>query len=358
MDEKEFKKSIEQLHAPQSAVDRAVKAALDAEEKRIKNPSAEKKKQKSKAPAIIKIVSASAACAVVATSIAAGGNMYNAMNSIYEKSEISMIISREPQNYFALMVDDETIENGEIISFAEADFSDIVSTDEIYAFMDENEDGTYSLRFRPTVSFPIGCTGSNIRSITYSTNGCTMALFEDESPDMLPFELVSYTLAQDEDYRSAHYHRRHSDDTNEKICMHLGLYYSQTIAYNSDNKTLGDMKGQCTTIFGPSAKAAFSSSKDKKLQEALEYITSFESKEAFDAFCDGKDRFDIKELLFRELIRNMSVDITVHYNDGSDMTMTVQFVPGEIQRKGFKASVNAKVSVVSDDDSQSEAAED
>lgn len=347
MDEQEYKKSIELLCAPESAVDKAVRAALDAEEKRMQEQSAENKKQKSKASAIIKIISALAACAVVATGIATGSRLYNSSkNTSSEKNEISMIISPEQENYFALMVDDKTIDSGEIISFAEADFSDVVSTNEIFASIAKNEDGSYSMEMRPRMSIPIGCIGSNIRSITYNTNGCAMTLFEDESTLSVSSQLISCEMAEDEEYLFAdtYYNRE------EKVFYNIPLCYSQTLGCISGSLSLGDMKDQSAELFGPSIRAALSDSQDTSVQQALKYISSFESKEAFEAFRDGKDRFDIKELLFKELIGNMSFDIIVHYNDGSDMTMTVKFVPGEIQREGFKASVDAIVSVVSDDD--------
>ena len=116
----EYTDKINEIKAPQSAVENAVKAALEADKNRKEVVTMPKKSK------IIKIVSAAAACALVVTGVAVASNMNSQKpiihdNSVPSQTETSVVKS------FALIVNAAELTEENTVGLSELTMSGVNS---------------------------------------------------------------------------------------------------------------------------------------------------------------------------------------------------------------------------------------
>ena len=160
----EYTKKLSEIKAPQSAVEKAIKAAIEADKNRKEVVVMPKKSNK-----IIKIVSAAAACAVVATGVAVISNQ-----NVPVIHDNSMISQTSVKNSFALMVNAAELNEENTVGISELNMSGLnaMGTDCMCIERVDIDENTSKLRaaWCPTINFPVVCRGNGIKSVTYKIN--------------------------------------------------------------------------------------------------------------------------------------------------------------------------------------------
>ena len=112
----EYTDKINEIKAPQSAVENAVKAALEADKNRKEVVTMPKKSK------IIKIVSAAAACALVVTGVAVASNMNSSKPIIHDNSAPSQIETSVTKS-FSLIVNAAELTEENAVGISELNMS-------------------------------------------------------------------------------------------------------------------------------------------------------------------------------------------------------------------------------------------
>ena len=289
----EYTDKINEIKAPQSAVENAVKAALEADKNRKEVVTMPKKSK------IIKIVSAAAACVLVVTGVAVASNMNSQKpiihdNSVPSQTETSVVKS------FALIVNAAELTEENTVGLSELTMSGVNSMgiESMSVERVGTDDKTFKLRavWYPTINFPVVCRGSGIESITYKINNAMFVINEN-----LNFSSITRTESMIERY-------------DEYVCN------SFTIEYDEQLKSNYPAHIQLKSSDSPDL------AKDDLTRQAQKFLENMPNFDAFVDFKNGDKYPELRNALFKAAIEDVTVDITVNYTDGTNATYTIAFI--------------------------------
>ena len=293
MRKNEYTEKIDEIKAPQSAVENAVKAALEADKNR-KEVIAMPKKSK-----IIKIVSAAAACVLVVTGVAVASNMNSPKPIIHDNSAPSQIETSVTKS-FSLIVNAAELTEENAVGISELNMSGLnaMGTDCMYIEKVDIDENTSKLRaaWYPTMGFPVVCKGNGIESLTYKINNAMFVINEN-----LNFSSITRTESMIERY-------------DEYVCN------SFTIEYDEQLKSNYPAHIQLKSSDSPDL------AKDDLTRQAQKFLENMPDFDAFVDFKNGDKYPELRNALFKAAIEDVTVDITVNYTDGTNATYTIAFI--------------------------------
>ena len=300
MRKNEYTKKLSEIKAPQSAVEKAIKAALEADKNRKEVVAMPKKSNK-----IIKIVFAAAACAVVVTGVAVISNQNVPAPVIHDNS---MISQTSVKNSFALMVNAAELNEENTVKISELNMSNSMDTEAVSIERIDIDDKTYKLRavWYPTINFPVVCRGSGIESVTYKINN---ALFVPNKNLQLIKEKSEKGIQLSEYYDGIEWNNNNN------------TYKTLTVSYDEQLKA----NGVACIALKPSSSLDISNC-DEAARRALEYLDNISDLDEFIYFKDGDKYPEWSNALFKAEIQDVTVDITVNYTDGTNTTNTIKLV--------------------------------
>ena len=288
----EYTKKLSEIKAPQSAVEKAIKAALEADKNRKEVVVMPKKSNK-----IIKIVSAAAACAVVATGVAVISNQ-----NVPVIHDNSMISQTSVKNSFALMVNAAELNEENTVGISELNMSGLnaMGTDCMCIERVDIDENTSKLRaaWCPTINFPVVCRGNGIKSVTYKINNALFVPNENlQFTEIVRSEIDESTL----------------EIYNGYICNSFTIEYGEQL--KSEDVAFIRLKPSDTPDL----------SKDDLTKQAQEFLENLPNFDAFVDFRNGDKYAELRNALFKAEIQDVTVDITVNYKDGTSTTHTIAF---------------------------------
>lgn len=400
--------AMEAVKAPPDAVDKAVKAALEADNHR-KQPKVITGRK------IRRFVSVAAACAVIGAGITAGQAYYQGRR--YPVTGKTTDKSSSNSHSFSLLVNAAEIPEDEKIGLSEIDFTGVNSLgmnvysekQRLYYDIVEGEtpEGepfkgpasffTMQYRLYPVIEIPIVCKGNGIKSVTYKVNGAYLKANRklnllSEGTEEGPHEVDYYDLVdlytekdfesgelklgdykesfllgiqdydsryEPEELRKEHELRKAIRDPDDKRTLEEKLkeryyytYKSMTVSYEEQLKCVEVDEKELTPygyktydpaqekeIRGSVAAIALLPSfspelaKDEQIKEVQDYLENIPN---FFEFKEGKDHPEYKEILFnayRSQIDNISLEVTVHFENGTDEGYILELSSGE--RKNY-----------------------
>ena len=359
-DEYQWMKQFDSIRAPSSAVDKAVKAAHEAE----KNRKAYDVKPKRSLSKFVKVTVA-AACAVIAVG-AGTGIFFNSTNTNTNPPVDTQISeNKQEKNSFFLTVNAAELTEGEAVNFVDFDTSEPgklfntgcsgIKPDEIL-----NSDGSDTdLIFYPTLVFPIGCYGENIKSVKYEINNAFYNLFTDKKPDENGlYGGLEYThpgLIEKGEKISSYemglfLHNGNLpknaleaySETDDPYLCHFrdkNAYRSFTVNYDQTelsveeiNDLLLDTDQETLCLkeirIGTKTNRALLNSEDPKIREAANYLTHMRGAPQEEEFLNEKD--DLRKAILEGIIKDITIDITVTFKDGETEKRTIALEPGEL----------------------------
>lgn len=302
-----YTKKLSEIKAPQSAVENAVKAALEADKNRKEVVAMPKKSNK-----IIKIVSAAAAVAVVITGVVlvSNHNSPNVIMTTNDEQTTNPPVQQSVKNSFSLVVNAAELTKYNTVKLSELNMSGLnnTGTEAVSIERIDMDDETYKLRavWYPTINFPVVCRGSGIESVTYKINNAlfvpnkNLQLVEEKSEKSIPL---------------SEYYDGISWNSNDNT------YKTLTVSYNEQLRA----DGVACIALKPSSSLNISNG-DESAKRALAY---FENLTSFDEFVDfrNEDKYsELREALFKAEIQDVTADITVNFIDGTDKTFTIAFI--------------------------------
>ena len=292
MRKNEYTKKLSEIKAPQSAVEKAIKAALEADKNRKEVVVMPKKSNK-----IIKIVSAAAACAVVATGVAVISNQ-----NVPVIHDNSMISQTSVKNSFALMVNAAELNEENTVGISELNMSGLnaMGTDCMCIERVDIDENTSKLRaaWCPTINFPVVCRGNGIKSVTYKINNALFVPNENlQFTEIVRSEIDESTL----------------EIYNGYICNSFTIEYGEQL--KSEDVAFIRLKPSDTPDL----------SKDDLTKQAQEFLENLPNFDAFVDFRNGDKYAELRNALFKAEIQDVTVDITVNYKDGTSTTHTIAF---------------------------------
>ena len=290
----EYTKKLSEIKAPQSAVEKAVKAALEADKNRKEVVAMPKKSNK-----IIKIVSAAAAFAVVITGVAVISNQNVPAPVIHDNS---MISQTSVKNSFALMVNAAELNEENTVGISELNMSGLnaMGTDCMCIERVDIDENTSKLRaaWCPTINFPVVCRGNGIKSVTYKINNALFVPNENlQFTEIVRSEIDESTL----------------EIYNGYICNSFTIEYGEQL--KSEDVAFIRLKPSDTPDL----------SKDDLTKQAQEFLENLPNFDAFVDFRNGDKYAELRNALFKAEIQDVTVDITVNYKDGTSTTHTIAF---------------------------------
>ena len=290
----EYTKKLSEIKAPQSAVEKAIKAALEADKNRKEVVVMPKKSNK-----IIKIVSAAAACAVVVTGVAVISNQNVPAPVIHDNS---MISQTSVKNSFALMVNAAELNEENTVGISELNMSGLnaMGTDCMCIERVDIDENTSKLRaaWCPTINFPVVCRGNGIKSVTYKINNALFVPNENlQFTEIVRSEIDESTL----------------EIYNGYICNSFTIEYGEQL--KSEDVAFIRLKPSDTPDL----------SKDDLTKQAQEFLENLPNFDAFVDFRNGDKYAELRNALFKAEIQDVTVDITVNYKDGTSTTHTIAF---------------------------------
>ena len=294
MRKNEYTKKLSEIKAPQSAVEKAIKAALEADKNRKEVVAMPKKSNK-----IIKIVSAAAACAVVVTGVAVISNQNVPAPVIHDNS---MISQTSVKNSFALMVNAAELNEENTVGISELNMSGLnaMGTDCMCIERVDIDENTSKLRaaWCPTINFPVVCRGNGIKSVTYKINNALFVPNENlQFTEIVRSEIDESTL----------------EIYNGYICNSFTIEYGEQL--KSEDVAFIRLKPSDTPDL----------SKDDLTKQAQEFLENLPNFDAFVDFRNGDKYAELRNALFKAEIQDVTVDITVNYKDGTSTTHTIAF---------------------------------
>ena len=301
----EYTEKMNEIKAPQSAVENAVKAALEADKNRKEVVSMPKKSK------IIKIVSAAAACALVVTSVAVASNMKSTKPAVHENSALSQTETSEISlaNSFSLIVNAAELTKENTVGLSELNMSGLnaMGTDCMCIERIDIDENTSKFRaiWYPTINFPVVCRGSGIESVTYKINN---ALFVPDKNSQLIEEKSEKSIPLSEYYDGIEW----NDIKN--------TYKSLTISYDEQLKS----DSVAYIALKPTSELAIDEN-DEFAKRALDYLENIPSFDEFVDFKNGDKYPEWSNALLKAEIQDVTVDITVNYTDGTSTTHTIAF---------------------------------
>ena len=358
---------MEKIKAPQSAVDRAVKAALEAEKNKGENKMVKTKSN------IIKLVSAVAACAVVTGGITTAAILtQNRTNhSVTGANSFTLSVNAAEINKSAVEIGDISIDDiASGVTYVDPNYDpDDPNTSDI-EFNDEQmrNQRISSVTYSPEIELLLSCTGNNIKTVTYSLKGGAF-LLNNIAPE-------NEGTVKGDDYMV---YNRYADITSRMIGKTYeelvntdpnsieatafagrepNYVYSQFTVNKDEQAKLGSYFED--EIYGNIAPAVIISegaySWDPDLsgasKELIDYILSHNYGELLDLENAGKDteQGQLKKAFLEEMINALSMDVKVVYEDNETASYTIQFLPNELLDGGFKMSVKARLVNINDAD--------
>ena len=302
----EYTEKMNEIKAPQSAVENAVKAALEADKNRKEVITVPKKSN------IIRFISAAAACAVVVTGVAVVSNMNSQKPTIHDNSAPSQT-ETNVKNSFSLIVNAaEITENNNVYLSVCEDGTQRMGMETLSA--NKKDDGKYACAIYPMISFPVTCRGNGIDSVTFTISGAnfiTNKYLYKSSEDENSFT-VSYTafqsLIQEGNNPVAELYEKYGADI---ISVNIG-----EVSPEDDEEELPVIGNIADIALTPTNSPSFT------VSEVREYLENIENFDDFVQFKDGEKHQDIMNKMcnyYSEEIKNISVDITVHYVNGENV---------------------------------------
>ena len=289
-----YTKKLSEIKAPQSAVEKAVKAALEADKNRKEVVAMPKKSNK-----IIKIFSAAAAFAVVITGVAVISNQNVPAPVIHDNS---MISQTSVKNSFALMVNAAELNEENTVGISELNMSGLnaMGTDCMCIERVDIDENTSKLRaaWCPTINFPVVCRGNGIKSVTYKINNALFVPNENlQFTEIVRSEIDESTL----------------EIYNGYICNSFTIEYGEQL--KSEDVAFIRLKPSDTPDLA----------KDDLTKQAQEFLENLPNFDAFVDFRNGDKYAELRNALFKAAIQDVTVDITVNYTDGTNTTHTIAF---------------------------------
>ena len=291
----EYTEKMNEIKAPQSAVENAVKAALEADKNRKEVITVPKKSN------IIRFISAAAACAVVVTGVAVVSNMNSQKPTIHDNSAPSQT-ETNVKNSFSLIVNAAELTEENTVGISELNMSGLnaMGTDCMYIEKVDIDENTSKLRaaWCPTINFPVVCRGNGIKSVTYKINN---ALF-------VPNENLQFAeIARSEIDEST------LEIYNGYICNSFTIEYDEQL--KSEDVAYIRLKPSDTPDLA----------KDDITRQAQEFLENLPNFDAFVDFKNGDKYAELRNALFKAAIEDVTADITVNYTDGTSTTHTIAF---------------------------------
>ena len=375
----EYTEKLNEIKAPQSAVENAVKAALQADKNR-KEVIVMPKKSK-----IIKFISAAAACVLVVTGVAVISNMNSQKPVIHDNSAPSQT-ETNVKNSFSLIVNAaEITENNNVhLSLCE-DGTQRMGMETLSIAKKDN--GKYEGAIYPIMSFPVTCRGDGINSVTFTISGANFITnknlyksSEDEnsftvsykelqrlddlatSPEKSEIEEtyekkeVSVLIEVDDSHPDSERDRLVEEaqnyiksldnvsafqsliqEGNNPVAELYEKYGADIISVNIGEVSPEDDEEELPVI-GNIADIALTptNSPSFTVSEVREYLENIENFDDFVQFKDGEKHQDIMNKMcnyYSEEIKNISVDITVHYVNGENESYTMEFIPNNVSER-------------------------
>ena len=365
-----YTKTMEEIKAPQSAVDKAVRAALEAERSKGEN-----KMNKTKSN-IIKIVSAAAACAVVT------GGITTAV--VLTKNKPGSNISGS--NSFTLSVNAAEINKSAVsigkISMTE--FSAGALTEKTNydpnspeASMPPDDDAMENYKVTgktvsPEMDMLLSCTGNNIKTVSYSLKGGAFLLnnvtpLEEDSAkidDLMVYNRYAYIMEKitgqsfeelvntdPSSIEATAFARREPQYVYSHFTVN-GDEQSKMVSYYEDEN--GIQLAPVVII----SEGAYSWDPDISgaSKELMDYILTHNYGDLLKLEKAGKDTEEgrLKKAFMEEMINELSMDVKVTFEDNETESYTIQFIPGELAGEGFTMDVKARLVNVKDGDTSAQ----
>ena len=317
----EYTDKINEIKAPQSAVENAVKAALEADKNRKEVVTMPKKSK------IIKIVSAAAACALVVTGVAVASNMNSQKPIIHDNSAPSQTETSVVKS-FALIVNAAELTEENTVGLSELTMSGVNSMgiESMSVERVGTDDKTFKLRavWYPTINFPVVCRGSGIESITYKINNAlfvtneNLPLVEEKSEKDIPL--------------SEYYDISDWNDANN-------TYSTFTVSYDEQLKA----DSIAYIALKPTSKLDIAEN-DELTKRALDYLENIPSFDEYVDFVNGEKYPELRGFIMKAEIQDVTIDITVNYTDGTTETYPISLgISGNIET-GRSIAVSARFS--------------
>ncbi len=384
MRKNEYTEKLSEIKAPQSAVENAVKAALEADKNRKEVIAMPKKSN------IIRFISAAAACAVVVTGVAVVSNMNSQKPTIHDNSAPSQT-ETNVKNSFSLIVNAaEITENNNVYLSVCEDGTQRMGMETLSA--NKKDDGKYACAIYPMISFPVTCRGNGIDSVTFTISGAnfiTNKYLYKSSEDENSFTVSYKELQRLDDLATSPekseieetYEKKevsvlievddsHSDSERDRLVEEAQNYIKsldnvsafQSLIQEGNNPVaelyekygadiisvnIGEVSPEDDEeelpVIGNIADIALTptNSPSFTVSEVREYLENIENFDDFVQFKDGEKHQDIMNKMcnyYSEEIKNISVDITVHYVNGENESYTMEFIPNNVS-EGFEIEV-------------------
>ena len=295
----EYTKKISEIKAPQSAVEKAVKAALEADKNRKEVVAMPKKSNK-----IIKIVSSAAAFAVVITGVVLVSN-HNSQSVIMitnDEQTTNPPVQQSVKNSFSLAVNAAQLTQYNTVELSELNMSGLnaMGTDCMCIERVDIDENTSKLRaaWCPTINFPVVCRGNGIKSVTYKINNALFVPNENlQFTEIVRSEIDESTL----------------EIYNGYICNSFTIEYGEQL--KSEDVAFIRLKPSDTPDLA----------KDDLTKQAQEFLENLPNFDAFVDFRNGDKYAELRNALFKAAIQDVTVDITVNYTDGTNTAHTIAF---------------------------------
>ena len=376
----EYTEKLNEIKAPQSAVENAIKAALQADKNR-KEVIVMPKKSK-----IIKFISAAAACVLVVTGVAVISNMNSQKTVIHDNSAPSQT-ETNVKNSFSLIVNAaEITENNNVHLSVCEDGTQRMGMETLSIAKKDN--GKYEGAIYPIMSFPVTCRGDGIDSVTFTISGANFITNKNlykSSEDENSFT-VSYKELQRLDDLATYPEKSEIEETSEKkevsvlievddshpdserdrlveeaqnyiksldnvsafqslvkegnnpVAELYEKYGADIISVNIGEVSPEEDDEEELPVIGNIADIALTptNSPSFTVSEVQEYLENIENFDDFVQFKDGEKHQDIMNKMcsyYSEQIKNISVDITVHYTNGENENYTMEFTPNCVSER-------------------------
>ena len=360
----QYTKTMEDIKAPQAAVDKAVQAALEAEHNRAASPKKSKGKSK-----FIQFVSAVAACAVAACGITA-----ISMTTGNYTSNSPGETSADSKNYFSLVV------NAAEINKSNVQIGKIVCDQSMWSYLtdntssdDEDKQRITDFTISPIIDLSVNCTGNNIKYVTYSVEGAAIQL-----ENITPVEEGTVSAGELNDYNRYHRvieksfkkpydeivkevdHGPDSIETPAFIYDAQEVYSACTLRYDNqpvfvsvDEESIES--GEDIPTMWIISEGAYSWNPELKgaSKDLVDYVLASTAADLdkLEEVAPDSEAGKLKAAFLKEMIENTSITITVTYEDGTTEACNLSLTPGELDKNSFSMNVEARLTNIKDSNS-------
>ena len=325
----QYTKTMEDIKAPQAAVDKAVQAALEAEHNRAASPKKSKGKSK-----FIQFVSAVAACAVAACGITA-----ISMTTGNYTSNSPGETSADSKNYFSLVV------NAAEINKSNVQIGKIVCDQSMWSYLtdntssdDEDKQRITDFTISPIIDLSVNCTGNNIKYVTYSVEGAAIQLENitpvEEGPDSIETPAFIY-------------------DAQVVYSACTLRYDNQPVFVSVDEESIES--GEDIPTMWIISEGAYSWNPELKgaSKDLVDYVLASTAADLdkLEEAAPDSEAGKLKAAFLKEMIEKTSMTITVTYEDGTTEACNLSLTPGELDKNSFSMNVEARLTNIKDSNS-------